>query len=66
MIQRHNRKLCGRAERPIRLRAITPYAPTDPFGRYAVTYLIHPPRAIAMRNDARIWHAVIRKRPDAS
>src|SRR5580658_7735754 len=57
MIQRHNRELCGRPERPIRLRAITPHRPPHPFRRYAVAYLIHSPRAIAVRNDARIWHA---------
>ena len=57
MIQRHNRELCGRAERPIRLCAITPHRPTDPVGRYAFADLIDSPCAIAMRNDARIWHA---------
>src|ERR1700733_12887222 len=56
MIQRHNRELCGRAERPIRLRAITPHRPADPIGRYAFANLIDSPCAVAMGNDARVWH----------
>src|SRR5579863_613068 len=57
MIERHNRELCGRAERPIRLRAVTPHRPPDPVGRYAFADLIDSPCAIAVRNDARVWHA---------
>ena len=57
MIQRHNRELSSRAERTVRLRAVTPHRPADPVGRYAFADLIDPPCAVAMRNDARIWHA---------
>src|SRR5580700_6057785 len=57
MIERDHGKLRGRPERPIRLRAVTPPRPADPVGRYAFADLIHLPRSIAVRNDARIWHA---------
>jgi len=57
MIGREHGKLCGCAERAIGLRAVTPYAPADPLRRLAVADLIHLPRAITMRNDARIRHA---------
>ena len=57
MIQRNHSKLRGRAERAIGLCAVTPHSPADPFGRYALTDLIDPPGAVAVRNDARIWHA---------
>jgi hypothetical protein len=57
MIQRHNRELCGRAERPIRLRAVTPHRPAGPVGRYTFADLIDSPGTIAMGNDARKRHA---------
>src|SRR5580658_7784808 len=58
MIERNHGKFCGSAERPIRLRAVTPHWPTHPIGRYSFTHLIDAPCAIAMRNDPRIRHAV--------
>src|SRR6516164_6257858 len=57
MIQRHDRKFRGGAERAIRLRAIAPYRPTDPVRRHTFTDLIHASGAVAMRNDPRIRHA---------
>src|SRR5271156_4139981 len=58
MIQRDHGELRRRTERAIGLRSVTPHAPTEPFRRYAVADLIHLPGAIAVRNDAWIWHAV--------
>jgi len=57
MIQRDHGEFCCRAEWPIGLRAVTPYPPANPLKRYAVTDLFHAPRAMAMRNHARVWHA---------
>jgi hypothetical protein len=57
MIQRHDGKLRGGAERAIRLCTVAPYYPADPVRRYAFADLIHAPRAVAMRNDAWIRHA---------
>src|SRR5689334_14185272 len=57
MIERDHRKLRGRSEWSIRLGAVAPYSPPDPLGRYALADLIDSPSAIAVRNDARIWHA---------
>jgi hypothetical protein len=57
MIQRHNREFCGRAERPVGLRPVTPDRPPDPVRRHAFAHLIDSPRPVAMGNDAWIRHA---------
>ena len=54
MIQRHDGKFRGGAERTIRLCAVAPYCPADPVRRHAFADLIHAPGAVAMRNDPRI------------
>jgi hypothetical protein len=57
MIERHNSKLCGCSERPIRLSAVTPNSSSYPFRRCAITDQIDHTGAVAVRNDTRIRHA---------
>jgi hypothetical protein len=57
MVERHNSKLCGRPERAIGLRAITPRSSPDPFRRYAITDQVNHTSAVAVRDDARKRHA---------
>jgi hypothetical protein len=57
MVERHNSKLCGRPERAIGLRAITPRSSPYPFRRYAITDQVDHTSAVTVRNNARIRHA---------
>jgi hypothetical protein len=58
MVNGDHGEFSGNAERPMGLRAVTPYWPTDPFGRYTFTNLVYDPGAIAVRNDERVRHAI--------
>ena len=48
----------GRAERPVRLRAVAPDASADPVGGHAFSDEVDVSRTVAVRDHARIRHAV--------
>ena len=56
LFQRNRGELGRSSERSIRLSAITPDTPTDPFTRHSFTDRINGARTIAVRNDTRISH----------
>src|SRR5215831_15491704 len=58
LIHGDHRELRRGTKRTVRLGSIAPHRPTDPGGRNAVTDLVHRPGTVAVRNDARIGHAV--------
>jgi hypothetical protein len=58
LIERHYRELGRGPKRAIRLGPETPDGPSNPFPRNAAADLINMPRSVAVRNHARIGHAI--------
>src|SRR5580658_5686155 len=56
LFQRNHGAHGSSSERTIRLSAIAPDTPTDPFTRHSLTDRINGARTIAVRNDTRIGH----------
>jgi hypothetical protein len=54
--QRNHGVRGGSSERSIRLSAVAPHTPTDPFPRCAFADCINDARSVAVRNDTRIGH----------
>src|SRR5271155_3681576 len=53
--QRNHGVLGGRAERPVRLSAVAPYALADPIRRDTFADCVHGARTIAVWNHTWIW-----------
>jgi hypothetical protein len=56
LLQGNNGVLGGGSKRTVRLSAIAPNPPTDPFLRDTFAYRVTRARSVAVWNDTRIWH----------
>src|SRR5262249_28039356 len=57
LLKRNYSVLCGSSKGSVRLSAIAPHAPSDPFPRHIFSHRINRTRAIAVGYDARVRHA---------